>query len=169
MPSAEATPGPTLPGQIMPVAGYDPFWLILGVLLVALAALIVGVALLLTRGPRARTPRPRPRPSLGELRERATHEIDDVERQLRSRAITPRRAHARLSRIVREFVAAASERPADHMTLTELREMARTQGGRFAPVAGAVAVYYPQVFAPDAPDAVDIGLRLARSTVAGWR
>lgn len=169
MPIDESAPGPTPPGQILPVVGYDPFWVILGLLLLALAVLAVALTVLLTRDRRIRAPRTPPPPTVARLRERANGEINEVERLLRSGALTPRRGHARLSRIVREFVAAASESPTDTMTLTELRELARTRGAQFTPVAGAVAVYYPQVFAPDAPDAVDIGLRLARATVAGWR
>ncbi|NLT25426.1 MAG: hypothetical protein GXX90_02015 [Microbacteriaceae bacterium] len=152
-------------GEVMPLVGYSPMWLLLGL---ALLAAIVAYALLvgaITRRRRETAPAPEPvEPvDLEALRARTAERIDAIEQEARTGGLEGREAHERLSGAVREYVAEATGLPADRMTLADLER---------SPLRGttrAVARFYPAVFAAEPADDLDGALRAAREVLAGWR
>ena len=156
----------TPPGTVMPVVAYNPLWGVLAGLLVLAVAVYYAIAYLLTR---PRPPRPEPRAvptpprSVPELQGVYLHEIDSITHRHATGQLTPRRAHAELSRTVREFVAEATGVPTDKMTLQDLR------GTPYSGAAYAVAEYYPLVFGVDEATSVHHGADAARQVIGLWR
>jgi len=160
---APAASGPA--GDIMPVVGYSAVWPILGALLVVVVALYYALSYLLTRPRPVRQPAAIPAPpvSVPQLQSQYLARVDEVADRFRRGELTPRRAHARLSLVVREFAAEASGVEADRMTLAQLRAT------RLVGTTNAVAEYYPQVFGVDDPRTIDHGVHAAREVIRRWR
>lgn len=161
-----AAPDETPPGEIMPLVGYSPFWLVLGI--TVLAVIVAGylVLVLLTR-PRERVveaERPSDPPvDLVRLRDESFARIAEIERELHVGAVDPRSANEALSSLVRRYVAEATGIPADRMTLRDLRE---------SPLRGttaAVEQFYPSVFGAEPAHDLPRSIQLAREVIAGWR
>ena len=161
---ATAPPTPQLPGEVMPLVGYSPIWLLIGL------ALLVGVVayfLIVVAATRRRVDEvvvhdDAPVELPVEVRERVRHGIDTVERRVRSGTLDRRAAHEELSSLVREYVTAATGIPADRMTLADL-ERSDLRG-----TARAVARFYPGLFAAAATDDVTGAIRAAREVIDGW-
>ena len=153
--------------DVIPPVQFAWYWLpiALGViaLLVAWYLLIPLIARRSTRG--------RPAESLvftrnyeGPLgaRDRAWAAIAAVEQDARSGAISVREAHLQLSAIVREFAWDMTRIDARTMTLTELRATG------FAPIADAVAQFYPIAFQEQELTELGGVADVARGAVASW-
>lgn len=152
-------------GTVIPVIDYAAFWLVLGFLILAAIAAYYFLVVFLTR---PRPPKPAPvlppaRPPVYALQQEYLERVDDVARRASSGELTPRRAHAELSVLVRGFVAAVSTVPADKMTLTDLR---RTE---LRGVSNAVGQYYPMVFGAHDPSGAEAGVAAAREVITTWR
>lgn len=160
--TSSSTP-PQLPGEVLPLVGYSPFWLWLGIALVALVAVYYLLAWAFTR---ERGDEPEPEAAaevdLEAARVDAFARVDEIERLVASGQLDDRAAYERLSATVREFVAEATGVPADHMTLADL---SRTQ---LHGTTRTVAQLYPGIFAPDARRDVGAATRDARAVISGW-
>ena len=147
-------------GDLQPPVGYDDRWLLLAVASVLVVAAYYLLAWWLTRPrrePRAKRP--------AAPREQSLAALDRIERSVADRAISAREAHQQISRVVRQFVTAASGLPAETMTLTSLRRGGPEQ------LAELVAVLYPPEFGPgDEPARRELGTALAqaRELVTTW-
>lgn len=153
-------------GQILPVVGYSPLWLVIGLLLILLVVAYYLLSLLLTRprpAPQPVPPAAAPRRSGAELQAVYLEQVERIEQLHAAGELSARRAHAELSRTVREFVSEATGVPADRMTLSELRATP------FAGAAFAVSEYYPLIFGPDEARSTEHGLHAARQVIALWR
>lgn len=152
-------------GTIMPVVPYSMMWAILGVLLVTAVIVYYLLAYQLTRPRPERVPAPEPPRlvSVPELQHDYLIEVDTVARRYRAGELTPRRAHAELSIVIRDFITQATGVEADKMTLTELR---RTP---FVGASHAVSEFYPLVFGVDETRTVEHGIDAARQVIALWR
>lgn len=163
MPGSETPPTPA--GEVMPLVGYTPGWVLLGA---ALLVLVLAYYLFVLAFTRRRLPAPVPAPpapavDLGSLRIEAHSRVDEVVRAARAGELEGRGAHERLSAVVRDYVAAATGIPADRMTLADL-ERSPLQG-----TTRAVARFYPAVFAADPHADLDRSVRAAREVLDGWR
>lgn len=160
---AGASTPPQLPGEVLPLVGYSPFWLWLGIALVALVAVYYLLAWAFTRD-RSEEPEPEAEGvvDLEAARVDAFARVDDIERLVATGQLDDRTAYERLSATVREFVAEATGVPADHMTLADL---SRTQ---LHGTTRTVAQLYPGIFAPDARRDVGAATRDARAVISGW-
>lgn len=160
---AGATTPPDMPGEVMPLVGYSPFWLWLGIGIVVLVAVFYVLAMLFTRQPRdAPVEQDEPEIDLEAARIEAFARVDEVERLVASGELDDRTAYERLSRAVREFAAESTGVPADHMTLSDL---SHTQ---LHGTTRTVAQLYPGIFAPDAQRNVAAAVHDARAVISGW-
>lgn len=153
------------PGEVMPLVGYSPYWLVLGITIVAIiVAFYVVVALLTASRPRWSAPGAPERPSVDvvQLQNEAYSRVAEIETASMNGEIDARSAHERLSAVVRDYVAQSTGIPADHMTLSELR---RTE---LIGTARAVAQFYPSVFAPEPQQDLATSIHMAREVLAGW-
>lgn len=163
--AASTVPPATGPaGEVMPLVGYSPVWLLLGL---ALPVAIAAYYLLVAAANRRRVeeiviPVVAAREDPSRVRIRVREGIDTVERRARHGTLGPRAAHEELSALVREYVTVATGIPADRMTLADL-ERSPLRG-----TAAAVARFYPGLFAAEATDDVDGAIRAAREVLDGW-
>ncbi|MBN6777777.1 hypothetical protein JRG19_04325 [Pseudoclavibacter alba] len=151
-------------GTIMPIVGYWPIW---GLLAVAILLAIFAYYLFVWWNTRKRDPLPelevpRPAPDLGAIRMAKLREVDAVEARYLQGQLSSRKAHAELSRIIREYVAAATGIPADKMDLTQLRSTG------LRGTTHTIAQYYPIVFGAREYRGVSEGARAARSVMTQW-
>lgn len=153
-------------GEIMPVVGYSPFWLVLGItLLGVIVAFYLAVALFTrsrSRKPKATAPPPPP-VDVAMLQVEANERVDEVQRQVLTGALDPRSANEELSSIVRGYVAELTGIPADHMTLDEIR------AAGLAGTTSAVEQFYPAIFAVESDSNVTTSVVRARRVLNGWR
>lgn len=166
MPASEftsATTPPELPGEVLPLVGYSPFWLWLGIALVAVVALYYLLVWVFTRD-RAEdaAPEPEAEVDVDAARTEAFSRVDAIERRVLAGELDDRSAYEQLSATIREFVADATGVPADHMTLADL---SRTQ---LHGTTRTVAQLYPGIFAPEAQRDVAAATRDARAVISGW-
>lgn len=152
-------------GTVIPVIDYAQFWLVLGFLILAAIVAYYFLVVFLTRPrpPKAAPVLPPARPPVYALQQEYLERVDDVARRAAAGELTPRRAHAELSVLVRGFVAAVSTVPADKMTLTDLR---RTE---LRGVSHTVGQYYPMVFGAHDPSGAEAGVAAAREAISTWR
>jgi hypothetical protein len=145
-------------------ADYSPLWLALGIalplLVVAWYALVTWWASGFARpGPRGPSPRAVRRTHLAQ--------IDAIERDAASGAMSPRAAHRGLSEVLRSYAAAVGEPAARSRTLTQLRRHGP------GPVAEVVEVTYPPEFAPEEDgrpaERLPEAIVRAREVVSTWR
>ncbi|KAB1643594.1 hypothetical protein [Gulosibacter chungangensis] len=159
------TPEPN-PGEVMPLVGYSPFWLVLGIAILAVIALFYVVVLLLTteRKPRAKiaTP-PEPPVDVAKLQQEGYAKVADIETATMNGSLDSRSAHEQLSAVVREFIAESTGIPADHMTLSDLQ---RTE---LRGTTRAVAQFYPGVFGAEPEQDLAKSIHMAREVLSGWR
>lgn len=162
--SLTAAPAEPPEGTIMPIVGYWPIW---GLLAVVILLAIVAYYLFVWWNTRKRDPLPdlevpQPAPDLGSIRVAKLREVDAVEARYLRGEISSRKAHAEFSRLVREYVAAATGIPADKMDLTQLR------GTGLRGTSFTIAQYYPIVFGAREYRGVSQGAQAARSVMTQW-
>lgn len=161
----QATPEPD-PGEVMPLVGYSPFWLVLGLAILAALAAFTVFVVLFTSGRRERVADPVPATppvDLVALQQDAFDEVAQIEAEAKRGSLDSRSAHERLSAVVREYIANATGIPADRMTLSDLQRTELTGTTR------AVAQFYPGVFNAEAEQDLAKSIRLAREVLSGWR
>lgn len=151
------------PGAALEPAQYSPMWLLLGIAaLLAIVAYFAIVALLTRRRMRTvRTKGAHPPVDLTKLQQQSLEKVDEIERAARHREISQRTASEQLSEVVRDYVTAMTEIPADKMTLEQLRQ------SPLRATADAVAQFYPAVFAATPPHNFERSLQAARQVLAG--
>jgi hypothetical protein len=161
--SFAAQDAPTLPGEVMPLVGYSPFWLLVGIALIVLVLVYYVLAWAFTRerGERVEAT-PEHEVDLADERRTAFARLDEIEQAVAAGRLDDRTAYEHLSVTVREFVAEATGVPADHMTLTEL---ATTE---LYGTTRTVAQLYPGIFARDAQRNVAAATHDARQVISGW-
>lgn len=161
-----STTPPSMPpaGEVLPLVGYSPWWLLIGLaLLLAVPAYFLIVAYATRRRTEShlvKTQVEQEQP--WEARERVRASVDAVERAYLAGNIDARTAHEQLSAHVRDYVTSATGIPADRMTLVEL------QRSPLHGTARAVSYFYPGVFATSAPADVASAVRIAREVLDGW-
>jgi hypothetical protein len=101
---------------------------------------------------------------LTRLRADYTRQIDVVLEKARTGSITQRRAHQKVSVLVRHFVQEVSGIRAPTMTLTDLNAV----GPRLSPVSRVVGVLYPGEFAPRDSRTLEGAARVAKEVVGRW-
>ena len=153
---------------IEPPVGHSAWWVVLAVLLLVLV--IAWYAVLLVRARRHRllssppvSEPPQHATDLEALRAQTLARIDALAADARAGRVGPRTAYDLLSVDVRRFVAAASGRPADAMTLTDLR----ADGIPLVP--DLLALLYPGQFGPHPDPDPRSAIASAREVVATWR
>lgn len=159
------TPEPN-PGEVMPLVGYSPFWLVLGIAILAVIALFYVVVLLLTaeRKPRDKSVAPpEPPVDIAKLQQAGYARVADIEAATMNGTLDSRSAHEQLSAVVREFIADSTGIPADHMTLSDLQ---RTE---LRGTTRAVAQFYPGVFGAEPEQDLAKSIHMAREVLSGWR
>lgn len=162
---ATTTPEPN-PGEIMPLVGYSPFWLVLGIAILAVIAAFYVVVLLLTSNRstpvNAQKP-PEPEVDVAKLQNTAYAKVAEIESATMNGTLDSRAAHQQLSAVVREYVAESTGIPADHMTLSDL------QHTDLRGTTQAVAQFYPGVFGTDPDQDLGKSIHMARQVLSGWR
>lgn len=150
----------------MPLVGYSPFWLVLGIAILALIGAFYAVVLLLTverKRRKAPSVPVAPPVNIVQLQEEAFSAVATIETGTMNGTLDTRAAHERLSAVVRGFVAESTGIPADHMTLTDLRQTELRGTSR------AIEQFYPAVFGAE-PDAdLAKSIHMARQVLSGWR
>lgn len=159
------TPEPN-PGEVMPLVGYSPFWLVLGIAILALIAAFYVLVLLFTAG-RTKSAKfeekPEPPVDLEKLQHEGYTKIAEIETASMNGSLDTKAAHEQLSAVVREYVAEATGIPTDHMTLSDLRNT------ELRGTARAVEQFYPAVFGPEPQQDLAKSIHMAREVLAGWR
>ncbi|MGO1542931.1 MAG: hypothetical protein ACTHXA_01170 [Gulosibacter sp.] len=154
------------PGEVMPLVGYSPFWLVLGIAIIALiVAFYVVVALLTSVRSRANETAESIEPpvDIAQLQTEAYDRVAQIETASMRGEIDTRSAHEQLSAVVRNYVAESTGIPADHMTLADLQ---RTD---LVGTTRAVQQFYPGVFGAEPDRDLDRSIQMAREVLAGWR
>lgn len=163
----QATPSPEPnPGEVMPLVGYSPFWLVLGIAILALIGLFYVLVILLTtqRKPRSKPVVPTEPPvDVAKLQQAGYAKVADIETATINGTLDSRSAHEQLSAVVREFIAESTGIPADHMTLSDL------QGTELRGTTRAVAQFYPGVFGAEPEQDLAMSIHMAREVLSGWR
>ena len=150
-----------------PPAQYLPWWALIGVVLIVLVIGWILFVLLFTR--RRAQPVSAANPLAGLPRDpvaiRANYLalIDEVATSHATGALDFRRAHQRLSLIVRQFAAEARGIRAPYMTLEDLRAL------RLGPLTTTVGDLYPGAFSGQETGSVDTAVTRARHLVNEWR
>jgi hypothetical protein len=144
--------------ELQDPVGYDGPWLLLAVAGLVAVALYYAAVLWLTR---PRPPRPPRRPDEVDYLAR----LDAIEAKVAAGEIGARAAHQQISRVLREYAAAAVGVPATTMTLAELERRGPHR------LARIVADLYEPEFAPDdtlAEDRLPLALAESRALLADW-
>jgi hypothetical protein len=138
-------------------AAFGAGWLIAGIVAVLAAAGCLAWAL----WPRRVAPIVAAPMQIVELRNRYLRHLDDLERQLADRELTPRALHHELSRTLRHFACEAGTAGAPAMSATAL------EAAGLAPVATAVRTYeHPQF--EECPESNPwVALGIARAVLTG--
>ena len=160
--------------EIVAPYGYSPWWLVLGVGLVAVV--VLWWVLLLRAHRRGRAPRPAPVTPVpvertgaldpwADARDRALGAIEELGGRYRAGSAAPRTVHQELATIVRDFAGERTGVDARTLTLHELR-----RHDALAPAAHVVAQLYAPEFATGAAATVspEHALQQARETVRAW-
>lgn len=148
--------------ELIPPIGYGDALLVVGiVLLVLVVATILLVALLRGRRPAPASTLVRPG-GLAGIKADHHARISAIEAEFAAGTLSARRAHHRLSAVVRDFGRAVSGIDAPVMTLTELQSVS------LPTVATAVAEYYPAAFEPQERTEISTAVARARQVIESW-
>jgi len=156
-----------MPGDdaLYPPAQYSPLWLVLLIVLIVVVVLAGVLVAALTRPRRvAAQPGLDVATVIAGLRADYLGAIDEVERGVLSGALDARRAHARLSRLMRAYVNEYSGLEAPVMTLQDLA----ARGVHPALVDALGRYSYPSLFGRGAPVDPLAGVQAAREVVRQW-
>ncbi|MDN4638954.1 hypothetical protein QCD70_01730 [Agreia sp. PsM10] len=148
--------------ELIPPIGYGGGLLVIGIVLLVL----VVVAILLIALLRRRRPAPSPVPmrpgGLAGIKADHHARVSAIEAEFAAGTLSARRAHHRLSAVVRDFGRAVSGIDAPVMTLTELQSVS------LPTVTTAVAEYYPAAFEPEDRADISSAVARARQVIESW-
>jgi len=148
--------------ELIPPIGYGGGLLVIGIILLVL----VVVAILLIALLRRRRPVPSPAPmrpgGLAGIKADHHARVSAIEAEFAAGTLSARRAHHRLSAVVRDFGRAVSGIDAPVMTLTELQSVS------LPTVTTAVAEYYPAAFEPEDRADISSAVARARQVIESW-
>ena len=152
-------------GEFFPPVQYQPWWGLLGFLILIV---VVGWFIWLfvsTRASKAPSEVPQPvyRPSPEAIRAHYVGMIGETRAAHAAGQLDRREAHHQLSLLLRSYVDEREGVRTLHMTLKDLRTTPLT------PLSGAVARLYPGAFNPDYPGTVDEAAAEAQRLVNSWR
>jgi hypothetical protein len=153
-------------GEFFPPVQYQPWWGLLGgLILVVVIAWYVWV-FVSTRASKAQSaPLPQPvlRPSPEAVRAHYLGLISETRAAHASGTVGRREAFHQLSLLLRSYVEEREGVRTIHMTLKDLRSTPLT------PLSDAVARLYPGAFSADYPGSVDDAAEEAQRLVTAWR
>ncbi len=146
---------------------YDPLWLVIGCLLLGAIILWYGFVFYSTRRRSYRSlatlkPKPYTPPDLTDLKQKYQRLIDEIERNYTAGEISSRKAHQKLSHILRMFVVEINGHRVDTLTLRDLEKT------RYKTLAAAIKQLYIPEFTAVEQGSVAEAAALARKTVAAW-
>lgn len=155
-----------MPGDdvLYPPVQYGPGWLLLVFAIIALLVLAGVIVAVLTRPRRPASDAPALPDAIELLRTDYLSRIDEVDREVREGRLDARRAHARLSRLMRAFVNEYSGLEAPVLTLQDL--VARGVHPALIDALGRFS--YPSLFGRGAPVDPALGAEAAREVVRAW-
>ena len=146
---------------------YDPLWLIIGCLLLGAIILWYGFVFYSTRRrshrslatlkPKSYTP-----PDLTDLKQKYQQLIDEIEQNHAAGKLSSRKAHQKLSHILRMFVVEINGHRVDTLTLRDLEKT------RYKTLTAAIKQFYIPEFTAVEQGSVAEAAALARKTVAAW-
>ena len=154
-------------GEFFPPVQYQPWWGLLGFLILAVVVAWYVWLFIWTRASKARSAQPQQaaafRPSAEAIRAHYVGMIDQTRAAHAAGTLDRREAHHQLSLLLRSYVDAREGVRTLHMTLKDLRSTPLT------PLSDAVAKLYPGAFSPDYPGSVDEAAAEAQRLVNSWR
>lgn len=147
--------------ELIPPIGYGNGPVVVGIVLLAVVvATILLVALIRLR--RRASPVPTRPGGLAGIKADHHARVSAIEAEFAAGALSARRAHHRLSAVVRDFGRAVSGIDAPVMTLTEL------QSASLPTVTTAVAEYYPAAFEAEERTEISSAVARARQVIESW-
>ena len=146
---------------------YDPLWLVIGCLLLSTIILWYGFVFYSTRRRSLRSlatlkPKPYRPPDLTDLKQKYQRLIDEIEQNHAAGKLSSRKAHQRLSHVLRMFVVEINGHRVDTLTLRDLEKT------RYKTLAAAIKQFYIPEFTAVEQGSVAEAAALARKTVAAW-
>ena len=146
---------------------YDPMWLVIGCLLLGVIILWYGFAFYSTRRRSHRSlatlkPKPYTPPDLTNLKQKYQRLIHAIEQNHAVGKLSSRKAHQKLSHILRMFVVEINGHRVDTLTLRDLEKT------RYKTLAAAIKQFYIPEFTAVEQGSVAEAAALARKTVAAW-
>ena len=154
-------------GEFFPPVQYQPWWGLLGFLILVVVVAWYVWVFVSTRASKARTAEvPQPvtqRPSPEAVRAHYLGMISQTREAHASGELDRREAHHQLSLLLRSYVDEREGVRTLHMTLKDLRTTPLT------PLSDAVARLYPGAFSADYPGTVDEAAAEAQRLVSSWR
>ena len=146
---------------------YDPLWLVIGCLLLSAIILWYRFVFYSTRRRSHRSlatlkPKPYTPPDLTDLRQKYQRLIDEIEQNHTAGKLSSRKAHQKLSHVLRMFVVEINGHRVDTLTLRDLEKT------RYKTLAAAIKQFYIPEFTAVEQGSVAEAASLARKTVAAW-
>ena len=146
---------------------YDPLWLVIGCLLLGAIILWYGFVFYSTRRRSHHSlatlkPKPYTPPDLTDLKQKYQRLIDEIEQNHAAGKLSSRKAHQKLSHILRMFVVEINGHRVDTLTLRDLEKT------RYKTLAAAIKQFYIPEFTAVEQGSVAEAAALARKTVAAW-
>ena len=146
---------------------YDSLWLVVGCLLLGAIILWYGFVFYSTRRRPHRSlatlkPKPYTPPDLTDLKQKYQQLIDEIEQNHAAGKLSSRKAHQKLSHILRMFVVEINGHRVDTLTLRDLEKT------RYKTLAAAIKQFYIPEFTAVEQGSVAEAVALARKTVAAW-
>ena len=146
---------------------YDPLWLVIGCLLLSAIILWYGFVFYSTRRRSHHSlatlkPKPYTPPDLTDLKQKYQRLIDEIEQNHTAEKLSSRKAHQKLSHVLRMFVVEINGHRVDTLTLRDLEKT------RYKTLAAAIKQFYIPEFTAVEQGSVAEAVALARKTVASW-
>ena len=146
---------------------YDPLWLVIGCLLLGAIILWYGFVFCSTRRRSHRSlatlkPKPYTPPDLTDLKQKYQRLINEIEQNHAAGKLSSRKAHQKLSHVLRMFVVEINGHRVDTLTLRDLEKT------RYKTLAAAIKQFYIPEFTAVEQGSVAEAAALARKTVAAW-
>ena len=148
--------------ELIPPIGYGGGLLVVGIVLLVLVVVTILLIALLRRRRPATSPAPMRPGGLAGIKADHHARISAIEAEFVAGTLSARRAHHRLSAVVRDFGRAVSGIDAPVMTLTELQSVS------LPTVTTAVAEYYPAAFEPEDRTDISSSVVRARQVIESW-
>ena len=148
--------------ELIPPIGYGGGLLVVGIVLLVLVVVTILLIALLGRRRPATSPAPMRPGGLAGIKADHHARISAIEAEFAAGTLSARRAHHRLSAVVRDFGRAVSGIDAPVMTLTELQSVS------LPTVTTAVAEYYPAAFEPEDRADISSAVARARQVIESW-